>query len=169
MQTHWNILTSDKTLNKYIAKQPLITYRRGKNIKTLISPSYPKQSMRQQNWLEQRCVGFHKCGCCMIKCICGSFYIGSTIRSLKERIYEHLRAIKYKDTRYATASHVNDCRAQTGNKTIAFCGIEEVNPDWRGGNHELQLRRREALWILKLQAVEHGMNSDHELHYFLGD
>ena len=91
--------------------------------------------------------------------------MGSTIRTIQERIAEHMRAVRLKDLRYPVALHSTTCDVSL----FRFHAIEHVKSHPRGGNRELQLRRREAIWISRLHAVQCGINVDHEMHYFLGD
>lgn len=104
----------------------------------------------------------------ILECTCKSKYVGSTIRPLKERISEHVRAINQQDARYPMALHIGACPTQGPHKKLQFYGIEVTEANIRGGNRELRLRRQEALWIMRLQTVGHGQNCDHELQYFLG-
>ena len=101
----------------------------------------------------------------VISCLCGKIYVGSTIRSIHERVLEHWRAIRTNDQKYPVAFHASICTV----KTFKFHGIEHIVTPRRGGDKELLLRRREAVWIMRLKAVQNGMNVDNELHYFLGD
>lgn len=76
-------------------------------------------------------------------------YVGSTIRPLRVRISEHMRAIKQNDIRYPIAEHIHNSEKQGLNQTFTFLGIE-VLKDPRGGNRELKLRRHEAKWVMRL-------------------
>lgn len=104
----------------------------------------------------------------VLECTCHSRYVGSTIRPLKERISEHIRAINQQDVRYPMAIHIGSCPTQGTHKRLQFFGIDVTHDSIRGGNRELRLRRQEAFWIMRLQTVKHGQNHDHELQYFLG-
>lgn len=90
------------------------------------------------------------------------------IRPLRERIAEHFRALK-NDTKYPIVLHTLEGVPGTHMHRFSFHGIDHVRNNIHGGNRELQLRSREAIWIMKLRAVEHGINIDTELQYFLGD
>ena len=101
----------------------------------------------------------------VIVCKCGKIYVGSSIRTIQDRVAEHWRAVRSFDHRYPVALHAATC-----DKFVStFLGIDNVRPTIRGGNRELKLRRQEVLWIMRLKAVEFGINIDNELHYFLGD
>lgn len=105
----------------------------------------------------------------LIECKCGKIYVGSTIRALKDRVGEHMRAIQKRDPRYPVALHVAECQPPEEDFKVRVFGIDVIPLNIRGGNRELTLRRREATWILRLQSVEHGLNYDPEMQYFLGD
>lgn len=104
----------------------------------------------------------------IIECVCKKYYVGSTIRPLRERMAEHIRAIQKQDPKYPVALHVATCQAQGMQKRVQFFGIDITPINTRGGNRELRLRRNEAMWILRLRSVELGLNYDSELQYFLG-
>ncbi|KAJ1137652.1 hypothetical protein NDU88_004050 [Pleurodeles waltl] len=87
----------------------------------------------------------------------------------KARIGEHMRMLKNCDMRYPIVAHILSCDSQSIHKSFKFFGLEHVPRNPRGGNRELMLRRKEATWIMRLKAVELGLNTDRELEFFLGD
>lgn len=97
----------------------------------------------------------------VIECDCGQKYVGSTICPLKKkRILEHIRAVKNKDTAYATAKHMMTCK--NGN-WLAMCyyGIDAIQLNERGGNRMKRLRQLESRYIIKLKTkTPGGMNYD---------
>lgn len=98
-------------------------------------------------------------------CQCQLVYVGSTVRPLKLRIQEHRRAIIIRDPKYPMTEHYNIIHPRENN--FWFHAIEQVQLEGRGGNRELMLRRAEAKWICRLRTVQHGHNTDNEMHYFL--
>lgn len=101
-----------------------------------------------------------------IVCYCGLIYIGSTLRPLKQRIQEHIRAIRNNNLDYPLAVHSNSTHPLKNMTGIKFHGISHVQSQPRGGNRLLTLRKMETQWILKLRAVKLGLNTDKELHVF---
>ncbi|MEE6515317.1 hypothetical protein FKM82_023969 [Ascaphus truei] len=102
----------------------------------------------------------------LLKCACGSGYIGRTIRSVKVRFTEHIRSIKNKDELFPVARHFNTCRYGSI-KTLTYSAIEKISIHPRGGNREALLNRREMFWIYALGTMApRGMNQDWELKHF---
>ncbi|XP_075450781.1 uncharacterized protein LOC142491850 [Ascaphus truei] len=103
----------------------------------------------------------------LLKCACGSGYIGRTIRALKVRITEHIRSIKNSDERFPVARHFNTCPSGSI-KTLTYSAIETIPIHPRGGHREASLNRREMFWIYALGTLApRGMNQDWELKHFL--
>lgn len=102
----------------------------------------------------------------LLKCPCGLAYVGKTTRKLKQRISEHKSSIRRNDRDYPVAVHFND--AQHDVCTLRFCGIEQVPPPPRGGDHDKILKQREAFWIHTLQTLApKGLNDELVLNVFL--
>lgn len=64
--------------------------------------------------------------------ICGNcpcFYIGKTFRKCKERIYQHIYALKKCDPNNALFRHLD----KTGHRSFKFVGIQSLNDDGKDG------------------------------------
>ncbi|MEE6516180.1 hypothetical protein FKM82_025431 [Ascaphus truei] len=103
----------------------------------------------------------------LLRCTCGSSYVGRTIRPLRERIVEHVRTIRNKDVRYPVARHFSKC--QSGSlQNFSFSALEHIRPHVCGGDRESLLNKREMFWIYALGTLAPGgMNLDWELKHFL--
>lgn len=102
----------------------------------------------------------------LLKCPCGLFYIGKTIRELKTRISEHKSSIRNRDVKSSVARHFNEFGHDMC--SLRFQGIEFVSPLKRGGDRDKVILQREAFWIHTLQ-TEHpkGLNEELLLGCFL--
>ncbi|XP_069493449.1 uncharacterized protein [Ambystoma mexicanum] len=103
----------------------------------------------------------------IIQCACKKLYIGSTIRKLKTRISEHIRAITNRDTRSPIANHFTESHHPSQISQIKFYGIVKLKPAPRGGNLQLRLRQQEARWICMMDTCHTGLNTDQEICHFL--
>lgn len=81
----------------------------------------------------------------VIICKRNKIYVGSTIRTLRERITEHFRALKQKGPKYHIRVHAMECVAQNVHSGFKFHGIDHIANDIRGDNRELKFRRCEAV------------------------
>lgn len=103
---------------------------------------------------------------CII-CQCNLIYIDSTIRPLKERTQEHIRAIRNNNDSYPLAVHYNTVHANSEVLQLRFHGIAVVEANSRGGDRTVTLRKMESKWLIKLRAIDRMLNTDRELHVFL--
>lgn len=80
-------------------------------------------------------------------CICGSQYVGKTIREFRRRVGEHLRDIRlHLDT--SVSRHVWENHG--GKQCFSFQGIEKVRRHIRGGDWDRNILQRETFWIYSL-------------------
>ena len=101
----------------------------------------------------------------LLHCACGLAYVGKATRKLKQRISEHKSSIRRNDREYLGAVHFNDAKHDVS--ILRFCGIEQVPPSPRGGDHGKILKQREAFWIESLQTLgPKGLNDELVLNVF---
>ncbi|OCT72372.1 hypothetical protein XELAEV_18035350mg [Xenopus laevis] len=83
---------------------------------------------------------------------CGKQYVGCTIRSLKERIREHINQvsnIKLSNKTNVTR-HFYECNG-SNLQYLSIQGIEQIKTGIRGGDLLMKLKKREVYWIFHLQ------------------
>ncbi|XP_056430908.1 uncharacterized protein LOC130369557 [Hyla sarda] len=100
---------------------------------------------------------------------CHLTYVGSTKRSLKKRMQEHIRhaAGPLSSNISNISKHFLICH-NSDTTSLRFSGIEKVTLNKRGGDHIRSLHNREIMWIYLLNCIQpHGLNSktDLILHY----
>lgn len=102
----------------------------------------------------------------MLKCPCGSVYVGKTIRPVKKRICEHKSAIRNRDVRSPVARHF--AREKHNVAQLRFLVLEQVDKHPRGGDRERRLLQRESFWIESLDSLEpFGLNETVDFNCFL--
>lgn len=103
----------------------------------------------------------------LLQCPCGKQYVGKTKRAFRVRMGEHFRNIKNGLLSHNVSSHFlthHNC-SPLG---ISFSIIEVVQKNWRGGNFERFLSKREMYWIYTLKTlVPLGLNVDIDINSFL--
>ncbi|OCT76279.1 hypothetical protein XELAEV_18031475mg [Xenopus laevis] len=79
---------------------------------------------------------------------CGKQYVGSTTRSLKERMREHINQIKnIKLSNKANVTrHFAECN-KSNLKYLSIQGIEQIRLGTRGGDFLSKLRKREVFLV----------------------
>lgn len=93
--------------------------------------------------------------------------MGSTKRSLKLRIQEYRRAILNGDLQYPMTEHFLE--KHRGEASFWLHAIDYIEAWARGGNSELHLGQCESKWICRLRSINQGFNTDHEMHFLLGN
>ncbi|OCT72143.1 hypothetical protein XELAEV_18035109mg [Xenopus laevis] len=101
----------------------------------------------------------HYINCCsrgivyLITCTkCGKQYVGCTIRSLKERIREHINQVSNikLSSKTNVTRHFQKCN-NSNLKYFSIQGIEQIKTGIRGGDLLMKLKKREVYWIFHLQ------------------
>ncbi|OCT57287.1 hypothetical protein XELAEV_18003724mg [Xenopus laevis] len=101
----------------------------------------------------------HYINCCskgivyLITCTkCGKQYVGCTIRSLKERIREHINQVSNikLSSKTNVTRHFQECN-NSNLKYFSIQGIEQIKTGIRGGDLLMKLKKREVYWIFHLQ------------------
>ncbi|XP_056414465.1 uncharacterized protein LOC130356667 [Hyla sarda] len=64
IQKHWDILTMDRDLKDAVSPYPLISFRRGRNVRDRLVSSHFASQKPLTNWLSQRKPGTFRCGKC---------------------------------------------------------------------------------------------------------
>lgn len=96
----------------------------------------------------------------LLKCGCGDFYVGKTMRPFARCIYEHMGDIKAGTLDTPMERHLGD---KPGYKDInlTFTALDHVHPNPRGGNTDCQILKLEAKWIFILDATKPTGLNDH--------
>ena len=102
-----------------------------------------------------------------LECECGCFYVGRTKRRLRDRVSEHVYAIRTTNEKYPMAKHYK--QAGHGNpNTLRAMAIEVVPSSRRGGDRLKRLLQRETFWIFQLKAMVYpGLNEEIDYSPFL--
>ena len=102
-----------------------------------------------------------------LECECGCFYVGRTKRRLRDRVSEHVYAIRTGNDQYPMAKHYRQAGHSSPN-TLKVMAIEVVPNHRRGGDRLKHLLQRETFWIFKLKAMEFpGLNEEIDYSPFL--
>lgn len=102
----------------------------------------------------------------LMTCACSAFYVGKTIRELRQRLGDHLYAST--NGKLTTVGRHIGIHHRFNLDYIRFTILEVIPEDPRGGNWDRQILKRESLWIERLNALTPpGINEAHSYKYFL--
>ena len=98
---------------------------------------------------------------------CDCFYVGRTKRRFRDRLSEHLYAIRTANDKYPMAKHYK-ASGHTNPYSLKAQAIEVVPNARRRGDRLKRLLQRETFWIFQLRATEFpGLNEEIDYSPFL--
>ena len=104
----------------------------------------------------------------VLRCSCGLFYVGRTIRALRARIGDHRRLIKKGCTEHSVPRHFNLCHNKDFKHLEVFV-IEHIPKGTLTANERFSLLcRREVFWIHRFDCLApKGLNEEIEVNVLI--
>ncbi|XP_043914349.1 uncharacterized protein LOC122790793 isoform X1 [Protopterus annectens] len=181
---NWQFIRNDSLLFEKLGPFPRVVFKKGRNLKELLQSRQKLQFFKCKgsttcgtcswchlvrvglsfsvndikydiqhtiNWNSKSVIYGAFCNACP------AFYIGKTDRKLRQRIYEHVYAMRTNKQENALARHV----ANFPDHKFSFMGIDHIPMSIRGGPLSLLLEFRELEWQIKLNAFHSpGLNDN---------
>lgn len=95
-------------------------------------------------------------------CPCKMVYIGETKNDIKTRINQHRYSIRKKRLDLPVPKHF--CEMDHREKDLRFMVLDHIPTQRRGGDRGLMLKKRELMWIHKLNSLTpNGLNVDYKI------
>ena len=98
-----------------------------------------------------------------LRCPCGLFYVGRTVRAMRTRFGEHRRFIEQKKDKHSVPRHF--CQVHGGStEGLELFGIEAIPMTLSEGERFSRLCMRETYWIFTLNSMSpDGLNEELEV------
>lgn len=102
----------------------------------------------------------------LIVCACNAFYVGKTIRELRQRIGDHLYCST--NGKFTTVGRHIGLHHRFNPEVVKLVVLETIPKDVHGGDWDRKILQREAVWIEFLNAnIPPGLNEGHTYKTFL--
>lgn len=89
----------------------------------------------------------------LIRCKCGAFYVGKTIRQFKKRIYDQIYYSQFAKMLTPVSHHL--CLYNKFDTTMVhFIVLEVILQDSRGSNWDKRSLQKETHWIERLEVTK---------------
>lgn len=103
----------------------------------------------------------------LMTCTCGVFYVGKTVRQLRQRINDHIYYSGNGKMLTPVSRHLNIYH-RFDTSSIVFAVLAVVPKSPRSGEWERFILQKETLWIERLNATRApGLNESHSYKPFL--
>lgn len=185
---HWSIVQQSHTNIREFQDRPLLSYRRFNNLRDKLDKSdVGPINQKVQTFLSKPRKGSFPCLSCVncnymqkgenlthpmtgvsfrinyfVTCPCKMVYIGETKNDIKTRINQHRYSIRKNRLDLPVPKHFCECNHHE--RDLKFMVIEHIPLRRRGGDRLLALKKRELMWIFRLNSLApNGLNVDYNI------